>query len=458
MASILNKPKRIIDLDVRDIRFPTSLTADGSDATHPDPDYSCVYVRLYTDDDNYVGCGLTFTIGRGNELVKHAVDSLRFLVVRRFIEDIQENMACWVNDLANESQLRWVGPEKGVIHLAMAAIVNAFWDLWGKIAKKPVWKLLSEMSPERIISLINFKYINDYLSKEEALAILKKNEPFKRERELWITKRGFPAYTTQVGWLGYDDKKLRENGRKFLRDGFTAFKMKVGSDIEDDKRRLRIIREVIGPNNKLMVDANQKWGVQEAIDWMNELAQFNIHWIEEPTSPDDVLGHLKVSQALEKHGIGVATGEMCQNRVMFKQFLQAGALQFCQIDSARMGGLNDVLAVYLMASKAGIPVCPHSGGVGLCEMVQHLQMFDYVVLSGSIENRLIEFIDHLHEHFEFPPKLGRARYFPPMDYGYSTEMKYGSIRDYEYPEGATWKRLLDKGQYRDPSLEFKKYL
>ncbi|XP_040570544.1 mitochondrial enolase superfamily member 1 [Lepeophtheirus salmonis] len=441
----MNKnPQTITMCHVRDIRFPTSLKGDGSDAIHRDPDYSAVYVELKTDVEDLSGCGLSFTLGRGNEIVKCAVESLKFLIVGKNIRDIQTNMGKWVYDISNESQLRWIGPDKGVINLAFAAIVNAFWDLWGKMERKPVWKLLVDMSPEQIVSLINFKYLEDALSPREALNLLNKARNGSMDREKEIKVLGFPAYTTQVGWMNYSDEKIRSTAKAFIDRGFTAFKMKVGRDINDDKRRLRVIRECIGPDCKLMVDANQIWGVEQAIHWMKELAEFKITWIEEPTSPDDILGHITISEALRPYNIGVATGEVCHNRVMFKQFLSSGGMQFCQIDSARMVGLNDVLAVYLMAYKYGIPVCPHAGGVGLCEMVQHLQVFDYVSLGGTFEDRMIEYVDHLHEHFIYPPVIGESKYFPPTAPGYSTEMKRASIRDFEYPNGITWKNILCK--------------
>jgi len=342
------------------------------------------------------------------------------------------------------------------LSLAISGIINAFWDMWGKIEKKPVWKLVSDMTPEQIVSLIDFRYIVDCITKEEALEMLSKNVPFRKEREEMIKQKGYPAYTTAVGWLGYSDEKIVSLCNKFIDLGFNAFKMKVGKDLEDDKRRLRILRKTVGKEAKIAVDANQIWSVPEAIKWMEELAEFDIHWIEEPTSPDDVLGHLEISRALSKYGIGVATGEVCQNRVMFKQFLKSGAMQFCQIDSGRMSGLNEVLAVYLMAAKLGVPVCPHAGGVGLCEMVQHLQVIDYVCLTGSTENRMIEYVDHLKEHFLDPPIMGESCYFPPIAAGYGTEAKEDSLNDYEYPNGKIWKPLFETGKYVDPSLKCKK--
>jgi len=444
----------IKSLRVNDIRFPTSLESDGSDAIHPDPDYSAVYVTLNTDD-GHAGHGLAFTLGRGNEIVCHCVDSLRFLVVGKQVNEIFDNMGEWLYKINNEGQMRWLGPEKGVIAMAVAAIVNSLWDLRGKIEKKPVWKILVDMTPQQIVNLIDFTYIEDCITKEEAIQLLESNQQFKETREKHILQSGLPAYTTAAGWLGYSEEKIQTLCSKFMSEGFTGFKLKVGSDVEDDLRRCRIMRNCIGWDKTMMVDANQKWGVQQAIDWMKKLTEFKIHWIEEPTSADDVLGHKQISEALREDGIGVATGEACQNRVMFKQFLMSGAMQFCQIDSARMTGLNEVLAVYLMANKQGVPVCPHAGGVGLCNMVPHLQAWDYIALTGTTENRLVEWVDHLHQHFVYPPRVENARYVVPTDHGYSTEMKEESFSDHLYPSGHVWRALADAGKYRDPSLPHK---
>lgn len=447
---------KIVDLVARDIRYPTSLQADGSDASHPDPDYSMVYVQLVTDNQGIKGCGLTFTLGRGNEVVLHCVDSLRFMVIDKAVSAIQNDMSSWVRELTSESQLRWIGPEKGVLALAVAAIVNAFWDLWGKLEDKPVWKLLCDMTPEQIVSLVDFRYIDDCVTKKEAIDLLRRGKKHQEKREEFVRKNGFPAYTTEVGWLGYDDDKIRQLAKKYLDDGFTMFKMKVGGDIEDDKRRLRVIRDCVGSKNKVATDANQKWSVEQAVNWMKELAKFDIYWIEEPTCADDVLGHKYIAEQLKPYGIKVATGEVCQNRVMFKQFLMSGAMGVCQIDSARMAGVNEVIAVYLMAAKLGVPVCPHAGGVGLCEMVQHLQVFDYVYLTGTFQDRMIEYVGHLHEVFKHPPKMGKSCYYPPEDSGYSTEANEDNITDHEYPNGRVWKELFRCGKYSDPSLKYKR--
>jgi len=422
----------------RDIRFPTSRQADGSDAMNPDPDYSAAYVVLTTDQPGLEGHGLTFTLGRGNELCVAAIEALSPLMVGRKLSDITGAMGAFWRELVSANQLRWVGPEKGVIHLATAALVNALWDLWAKREGKPVWRLVAEMTPEEFVSLIDFRYLSDALTPEEALAILRANEPGKEKRIAELEAKGYPAYTTSAGWLGYSDEKLRRLCREAVASGMDYLKIKVGRDLADDKRRCAILREEIGPDRFLMIDANQIWDVGEAIDWVTALAPYRPLWIEEPTSPDDVLGHAAIRKAVKPLGIGVATGEMCQNRVIFKQLLQAGAIDFCQIDSCRLGGVNEVLAVLLLAKKFGIPVCPHAGGVGLCEYVQHLAMIDFVCVAGSMEGRVLEYVDHLHEHFFDPVRMRAGRYMPPEMPGYSITMKPRSLDRFEFPAGAAW--------------------
>lgn len=435
---------QITDIDVKDIRFPTSLLADGSDAMHIDPDYSCAYVTIKTDKE-IEGYGLTFTLGRGTEIVVQACKSLSALIKGKKTIDIFGNFGHFWREITSESQLRWVGPEKGVIHLATAAVINALWDLWGRMEGKPVWKLLSELPPEQLVSVIDFRYITDVITKEEAIQLLKQQEVGKEAREEFLLKNGYPAYTTQIGWLGYKDEKVKNLCRKFLDLGFTSFKAKVGHNLNDDLRRCKVIRSAIGEKNKLMLDANQIWDVNESITWMKELVKFKPTWIEEPTSPDDILGHARIRNELKPYGVGVATGEMCANRVMFKQLLQANAIDFCQIDSARIGGINEILAVYLMAKKMNVPVCPHAGGVGLCEMVQHLQMWDFISLSGTTEDRVIEYVDQQHEHFENPVCMKNACYMPPMFPGYSTKLKQDCIEKYAYPYGGEWVNINNKG-------------
>ena len=429
---------KITRLTVQDIRFPTSRALDGSDAMNPDPDYSAAYVTLETDSA-LTGCGLTFTIGRGNEIVCLAVNALEPLIVGRDFESFTADMGAFYRHITGDSQLRWIGPEKGVMHLATAAVINAVWDLWARQTGKPLWKLLADMTPAELVRCVDFRYITDALTPQEALALLTRLEPSKALREAQMLETGYPAYTTSAGWLGYPDDKIRRLCREALQDGFRHIKIKVGRDLSDDRRRCAIIREEIGWDNHLMVDANQVWDVGEAIDWMQSLAEFKPLWIEEPTSPDDVLGHATIARAMDELGIGVATGEMGQNRVLFKQLLQANAISYCQIDAARMGGVSENLAVLLLCAKFGVPVCPHAGGVGLCELVQHLSIFDFIVVSGSLEGRVTEYVDHLHEHFLEPCKISNGHYVAPLAAGYSTEMKPDSLEMYAFPDGAAWR-------------------
>ncbi len=426
---------KIRDLEILDLRFPTSRTNAGTDAMHPDPDYSAAYVILKTDG-GLEGHGFTFTIGRGNEICVEAIRAFRPLVVGRSLEDIAAEPAAFWRSLASESQLRWLGPEKGVIHISMAAIVNAVWDLQAKRARKPLWKLLADMTPREIVRCIDFRYITDALTPDEAEALLERQAPGKRDREAALLRDGFPAYTTSAGWMGYSDDYIRQLCREALADGWTHFKVKVGGVPADDARRLALVREEIGPSSRLMIDANQTWDVAEAIARVRELSRFDLWWIEEPTSPDDVLGHAAIAKGV--HPIGVATGEHCQNRIIFKQLLQAEAISFCQIDSCRLGGVNENLAVILLAAKFGVPLCPHAGGVGLCELVQHLSMFDYISVAGRMDDRVTEFVDHLHEHFVDPVVMRRGRYLAPTAPGYSSEIKPASRAAYRYPDGPAW--------------------
>jgi L-fuconate dehydratase len=404
---------------------------------NPDPDYSAAYVVLETDHPaGLEGHGLTFTIGRGTELCVTAVELLSGQVAGRTVEAIASDMAGFWRGLVADSQLRWLGPEKGVVHLATAALVNAVWDLYAKVEGKPLWKLLSDMSPEQLVACIDFRYIEDALTPDEAVDILRLNVATRPAREMEMLRDGFPAYTTSAGWLGYSDHKIQALAKQAMAAGFTDLKMKVGGDPKSDLRRARILRAAIGPDRRLMLDANQVWGVEQAITAVKALVEVDPWWIEEPTSPDDVLGHQRIREAIRP--IGVATGEHVHNRVMFKQLMQAGAIDFCQIDSCRLGGVNEVIAVLLLAAKFGVPVCPHAGGVGLCEYVQHLAMFDYIAVSGSLDNRVCEFVDHLHEHFVDPVRVARGRYQAPTAPGYSVEMKKDSLRKYAFPHGEAW--------------------
>ncbi|GLR55653.1 L-fuconate dehydratase (plasmid) [Rhizobium leguminosarum] len=421
---------RITDLRVFDLRFPTSQSLDGSDAMNPDPDYSAAYVILDTDAPDLAGHGLTFTIGRGNDICCMAIEAMRHLVVGADLAEVLAHPGTFWRHLTSDSQLRWIGPEKGAIHLATGAVVNAVWDLLAKQAGKPVWRLVAEMSPEEIADIVDYRYLTDVLTRAEAVDILKRAEAGKAERIAILEKEGYACYTTSAGWLGYGDEKLRRLCQEAIDAGFNHIKMKVGRDLEDDVRRLRIAREVIGPDRYLMIDANQVWDVGQAIDWVKALSFAKPFFIEEPTSPDDVAGHRKIRQAIAP--VKVATGEMCQNRIMFKQFIAEGAIDIVQIDSCRMGGLNEVLAVLLIAAKFDLPVWPHAGGVGLCEYVQHLSMIDYVAVSGTKDGRVIEYVDHLHEHFLDPCLIENAAYMPPTLPGFSIEMKSASISNYTF--------------------------
>jgi len=426
---------KIIDVAARDIRFPTSRQKDGSDALNFG-DYSATYVTLKTDQ-GLEGNGLTFTNGRGNELCVAAVHALKWHVIGRSLDGISTEMRRFYRELTQDPQLRWLGPEKGILHMSTGALINAVWDLWAKREGKPLWKLLVDLSPEQIVSSIDFSYITDVLTPEQALAILKSRLPEKAAREAQMRREGFPAYTTSTAWLGYPDEKVRRLCREAIAQGWTAFKMKVGQNLEDNLRRAELMRREIGPTRRLMMDANQCWDVGEAIRQTRALARFDPWWIEEPTSPDDALGHAAIAKAIAP--IGVATGEACQNRVIFKQLLQADAIKFLQVDSCRMGGVNEVLAVLLMAQKFGVAVCPHAGGVGLCEYVQHLSLFDYISVSADLTDRVCEYVDHLHEHFVDPCVIHQARYQAPTAPGYSISMKPESLDEFEFPVGSAWR-------------------
>lgn len=439
---------KIKDLELKDVRFPTSLGHHGSDAMHGEVDYSAAYVILHTDScDGITGHGLTFTLGKGTDIVVRAIDTIKTRVIGLSIRGIFENFGKFWQDIVRDGQLRWLGPEKGVVHLAVSGVFNALWDLWAKKEKKPVWKLLADMSPEQIVSLVDFSYITDAITENEALEILKENEATKGQREKILQQNGYPAYTTSVAWLGYSDEVLKNLCEKSLKEGWTKFKVKVGANLEDDIRRCKIIRDNIGPDMEMMVDANQRWDVSEAIEWMKHLTQFNLKWIEEPTSPDDIKGHATIAEAMSQFGIGVATGEACQNRVMFKQFIRDGKIKYAQIDSCRLGSINENIAVLLMAKKYGVPVCPHAGGVGLCELVQHIIMFDYICVSASLDDRVCEYVDHLHDHFTHPVIIRNAAYTVPENPGFSSEIKPSSLSEFEYPNGKVWKSLDSDGKF-----------
>jgi L-fuconate dehydratase len=428
---------RILGVDVRDIRFPTARDGDGSDAMNQG-DYSATYVVLRTDAPGLEGHGLTFTNGRGNELCVAAVHALQHHLVGRELEHVVSDMRGFFRALTQDVQLRWLGPEKGILHMASGALINAVWDLWAKRERKPLWKLLVDLSPEQLVDCLDFSYITDALTPTEAQDILRSRLASRPAREAEMLSAGYPAYTTSTGWIGYPDEKVRRLCREAIGQGFRHFKMKVGLDLEANLRRAALMREELGPERVLMMDANQCWDVGEAIRQMKALARYDPWWIEEPTSCDDVLGHAAIARAVAP--IGVATGEACQNRVIFKQLLQANAIRFCQVDSCRMGGVNEAVTVILLAAKFGVPVCPHAGGVGLCEYVQHLALFDYIAVSGSLENRVLEYVDHLHEHFVDPVRMAGARYVAPRRPGYSIDIKPESLDAYEFPRGRAWAR------------------
>jgi L-fuconate dehydratase len=426
----------ITAVDVVDVRFPTSLTADGSDAMNKDGDYSAAYVVLRTDADDLAGYGLTFTIGRGNDLCTVAALQRALPLVGLDVDAVVADLGGTYRMLQSDSQLRWLGPEKGVVHLALAAVMNAVWDLAARRAGKPLWRFVADLDPVALVDTMDLSYLSDVLTREEALAMLRALQPTKGERLAVLEKSGYPCYTTSAGWLGYSDEKLRRLCQEAVDEGYNHVKLKVGANLDDDLRRCAIAREVIGPDRHLMIDANQVWEVGTAIRWVGALAHFNPLWIEEPTSPDDVLGHAAIRRAVAP--IGVATGEHGMNRVLFKQLFQAEAIDFCQIDSCRLGSLNEILPVMLMAAKFGVPVCPHAGGVGLCELVQHLSIIDFLVISGSTEGRVAEYVDHLHEHFVDPCVVKDAAYVLPTRPGYSAEMYESSLATYAFPGGSYW--------------------
>jgi len=436
-------PARITAVDTYDIRFPTSRELDGSDAMNPDPDYSAAYVVLRTDAaDGHAGHGFSFTIGRGNDVQVAAIDALRHHVIGRSVDELCADPGSLNRELIGDSQLRWLGPEKGVMHMAIGAVINAAWDLTAKRAGKPLWQLLADADPEWLVSQIDFRYITDALTPDEALDILRRGKTGAEDRRNILLERGFPAYTTSAGWLGYDDEKLTRLAAQAVADGFRQIKLKVGADLDDDIRRCRVARSVVGPDIRMAIDANQRWDVAEAIRWTKALAEFDPYWIEEPTSPDDVLGHATIRAAVTP--VKVATGEHVQNRIVFKQLLQAGALDILQIDAARVGGVNENLAILLLAAKFGIPVCPHAGGVGLCELVQHLSMFDYLAVAGTTDDRVIEYVDHLHDHFLDPVVIREGHYMAPSTPGFSATMRPESIARYTFPGGTFWAADLDR--------------
>ncbi len=422
---------------VHDVRFPTSELLDGSDAMNADPDYSAACVELHTTDPDLTGHGMTFTIGRGNELCCAAIEAMAVRLVGLTLDELRTDLGAIATRLTGDSQFRWLGPEKGVVHLATAALVNAQWDLLARRAGQPLWAFLADLTPAEIVSAVDFRHLTDALTPAEALAILERNAPGREERRARLVAEGYPAYITSAGWLGYGDDKIRAQCRAAVEAGWTAVKMKVGRDLDDDLRRAALVRAEIGPDRRLMLDANQVWDVGEAITNVKALAEVDPWWIEEPTSPDDVLGHARIRAAVEP--VRVVTGEHAHNRVMFKQFLQAGAIDACQIDGCRLGGVNEVIAVLLLAAAFDVPVCPHAGGIGLCEHVQHFSMFDYVAVSGSLDDRMIEYADHLHEHLVQRIDVHDGRYWAPSGPGLGVQLEPASVATYRFPDGAHWR-------------------
>ena len=427
----------ITAMEVRDVRFPTSEQLDGSDAMNPDPDYSAAYVVLRTNaDDGLEGHALAFTLGPGNDVQAQAIQALHTHVLGLDVNQMCADLGAFNRRLVYDSPLRWLGPEKGVMHMAIGAVVNAAWDLAAKRAGKPVWQFLAEMPPEDLVAMVDYRYLTDAITPEESLEMLRRAEPGRAERAAVLRSLGYPAYTTSPGWLGYSDEKLQRLAAEAVADGFTQIKLKVGANVEDDVHRMRLAREVVGSEIKIAVDANQRWDVGAAVEWMKRLAPEDPYWIEEPTSPDDILGHARIRR--EVAPIKVATGEHVANRVVFKQLLQADAVDVVQIDAARVGGINENIAILLLAAKFGVPVCPHTGGVGLCEMVQHLAMFDFVAVSGTTQGRVLEYVDHLHEHFVDPVRVRHGHYQAPSAPGLSAEIRTDSLDAYAYPNGPVW--------------------
>ena len=428
----------IIKFSVDDVRFPTSKDLTGSDAVHTDPDYSATYVTVVTSDKNLKGYGIAFTIGKGNDIVADCIKHFFPMFEGMKIEELENNIGNLWYKCVDHSQLRWLGPEKGVVHMAVAAIFNSLWDLIAKKHNKPLWRFIVDSEPETIMKWLTFKNIEDALSRDEAYAILSESQKHKDERIKRILKEGYPSYTTAAGWLGYSDEKIVKLCKKYTAMGWKHFKVKVGLDLEADVKRLKLIRETVGDDSFIMVDANQQWDVEQSIKHINAYKKFNLLFVEEPTSPDDVLGFVKIKKAIGN--INLASGEACGGRIMFKQFLESGAMNICQIDSCRLGSINEILTVLLMAHKFKVPVFPHAGGVGLCEYVQHLCMIDYILINGEKDNKFVEYSDQLHEHFIYPCSIQDGNYMPPKDNGYSIEMKQNSVNEFLFPHGEYWRK------------------
>ena len=431
---------KIINMIVEDVRYPTSNDQTGSDAIHKDPDYSAAYVSIFTSDPKIIGYGITFTLGKGNDIVASCIEQYFSIFNNMSLIDLEKNIGKLWYECVDHSQLRWLGPEKGVVHLAVSAIFNALWDLTAKKNKKPLWKFVIDSEPETIISWLTFKHIEDGLTKDEALNIITENQKYKNKRVEMILNEGYPSYTTAAGWLGYSDEKIVDLCKQYMARGWKHFKVKVGLNLDQDIQRLKLIRKTIGNDCFIMIDANQQWSVNQSIKHINELKKFDILFAEEPTNADDVLGFVKIKKSVGE--VKLATGEACSSRVMFKQFLQSGGMNICQIDSCRLGSINEILTVLLMAHKFNVPVFPHAGGVGLCEYVQHLCMIDYVMINGQKDDKVVEYQDELHEHFIYPCVIKNGNYMPPLDHGYSIEMKQKSVKTFTFPHGEYWRKNI----------------
>ena len=431
---------KITSLTVDDVRFPTSKDLTGSDAIHTDPDYSATYVTIHTSDNNFKGYGIAFTLGKGNDIVASCIKHYLPLIEGLTLDEVEKNIGSLWFKFSDHSQLRWLGPEKGVVHMALAAVFNALWDMIAKKNKKPLWQFVVESKPETIMSWLTFKYIEDVMSKDEAYKILCDSQEFIKDRTNLVLEEGYPSYTTAAGWLGYSDEKIVSLLNEYMSRGWSHFKIKVGLDLEADVKRLELIRNIIGKERSIMVDANQQWSVEQSIEHINAYKKFDLLFVEEPTSPDDVLGFAKIKKSVGD--VSLATGEACSGRIMFKQFLESGAMNVCQIDSCRLGSINEILTVLLMAHKLKVPVFPHAGGVGLCEYVQHLCMIDYILINGQKNNKVVEYQDSLHEHFIYPCNVVNGNYMVPLDHGYSIEMKENSVSTYSYPNGEYWRQNI----------------
>ncbi len=421
---------------VTDLRFPTSRTLDGSDAMNPDPDYSAAYLELSTSEPGLTGCGFVFTIGRGNDIQAAAVEVVADRLVGRELDGLLENPSAVNRELNWDSQLRWLGPDKGVMHMAVGAAMNAVWDLRCKREGRPLWSTLSHLEPAEVVALVDWTYLSDFLDPAQAREILEERRSERDSRIADLRRDGLAAYTTSPGWLGYSDDKLERLCRQALDDGFNTIKLKVGADLDNDCRRLGIARTAIGPDTALAIDANQRWSVPDAIAAIGRFAEFNLRWVEEPTHPDDVVGHATIAKAV--HPVPIATGEHLANPTLAKQLLQLGGAQILQIDATRVGGVHDLVAMILLAARAGVDVIPHAGGVGLCEAVQHFAFFNAISVAADPSQLALEYVDHLHEHLDQPVEVTSGRYRLPTQPGAGTAFRPGTAAAFAYPCGTEW--------------------